>query len=94
MLTKIYPPELHSTNLDTDWFYRRGIKSVIVWGSQNTIAFNKICYGLASKSVSELIDNVKQLSAEPGILSRTPALGSSVAWISALLLIMLVLILY
>jgi len=94
MLTKIYPPELHSTNLDTDWFYRRGIKSLIFWGSQNTIAFHKFCYGIASKSVSELIDNVKQLSAEPGILSRTPALGSSVAWISALLLIMLLLTLY
>ena len=94
MLTKIYPPELHSTNLDTDWFYRRGIKSLIVWGTQNTISFHKFCYGIASKSVSELIDNVKQLSAEPGILSRTPALGSSVAWISALLLIILLLILY
>jgi multicomponent Na+:H+ antiporter subunit D len=30
MVTKIYPPELHSTNLDADWFWRKPIKGLVV----------------------------------------------------------------
>ena len=91
MLTKIYPPELHSTNLDTDWFYRRGFKSLIAYFGRNSNAFYQlICEG-ASGIVSELISSAKRLSNNEGILSRTPAIGSSITWISALLLVILLL---
>ncbi len=30
MLWKIYPPELRSTNLDTDWFYRKGATAALL----------------------------------------------------------------
>ena len=91
MLTKIYPPELHSTNLDTDWFYRRGFKSLIAYFGRNSNAFYRlICEG-ASGIVSELISSAKRLSNNEGILSRTPAIGSSITWISALLLVILLL---
>ncbi|MDA8097211.1 MAG: Na(+)/H(+) antiporter subunit D [Desulforudis sp.] len=29
MITRYYPPELHAINLDTDWFYRRGVPRLI-----------------------------------------------------------------
>ena len=41
--------------------------------------------------VSELISSAKRLSNNEGILSRTPAIGSSITWISALLLVILLL---
>ncbi|MDP6518348.1 MAG: hypothetical protein QF411_00480, partial [Planctomycetota bacterium] len=29
MLAKIYPPELHSTNLDIDWLWRRALPAIL-----------------------------------------------------------------
>ena len=90
-LMKIYPSETRGINLDTDWIYRKGVMTLIIYSNRylNT-GYRVVCDG-AVGIISEVINSAKQLGNNDGILSRTPALGSSIAWISGLLLLVLLL---
>ena len=90
-LIKIYPSDTRGINLDTDWVYRKGLMTLITYSNRylNT-AYRVVCDG-AAEIISEVINSAKQLGNNDGILSRTPALGSSIAWISGLLLLVLLL---
>ena len=90
-LIKIYPSDTRGINLDTDWVYRKGLMTLIIYsnGYLNT-GYRVVCDG-AVGIISEVINSAKQLGNNDGILSRTPALGSSIAWISGLLLLVLLL---
>lgn len=41
MITRYYPPELHAINLDTDWFYRRGVPRLIGYISPAVARFSE-----------------------------------------------------
>ena len=90
-LIKIYPSDTRGINLDTDWVYRKGLMTLIIYSNRylNT-GYRVICDG-AMGIISEVINSAKQLGNYDGMLSRTPALGSSIAWISGLLLLVLLL---
>ena len=90
-LIKIYPSDTRGINLDTDWVYRKGLMTLIIYSNRylNT-GYRVVCNG-AVGIISEVINSAKQLGNNDGILSRTPALGSSIAWISGLLLLVLLL---
>ena len=90
-LIKIYPSDTRGINLDTDWVYRKGLMTLIIYSNRylNT-GYRVVCDG-AVGIISEVITSAKQLGNNDGILSRTPALGSSIAWISGLLLLVLLL---
>ena len=90
-LIKIYPSDTRGINLDTDWVYRKGLMTLIIYSNRylNT-GYRVVCDGLVG-IISEVINSAKQLGNNDGILSRTPALGSSIAWISGLLLLVLLL---
>ena len=90
-LIKIYPSDTRGINLDTDWVYRKGLMALIIYSNRylNT-GYRVVCDG-AVGIISEVINSAKQLGNNDGILSRTPALGSSIAWISSLLLLVLLL---
>ena len=90
-LIKIYPSDTRGINLDTDWVYRKGLMTLIIYSNRylNT-GYRVVCDG-AMGIISEVINSAKQLGNNDGILSRTPALGSSIAWISGLLLLVLLL---
>lgn len=90
-LTEIYPSDTRGINLDTDWVYRKGLMTLIIYSNRylNT-GYRVVCDG-AVGIISEVINSAKQLGNNDGILSRTPALGSSIAWISGLLLLVLLL---
>ncbi|MBH67928.1 MAG: Na(+)/H(+) antiporter subunit D [Rhodospirillaceae bacterium] len=89
MLTKVYPPELHSTNLDSDWFYRRFLKLLAIRsGSILNYGYNIACKGSLG-ILDEVITCAKNLSSGKGLLARTPAIGNNIIWISALLLLVL-----
>ena len=90
-LIKIYPSDTRGMNLDTDWVYRKGLMTLIIYSNRylNT-GYRVVCDG-AVGIISEVINSAKQLGNNDGILSRTPALGSSIAWISGLLLLVLLL---
>ena len=90
-LMKIYPSDTRGINLDTDWVYRKGLMTLIIYSNRylNT-GYRVVCDG-AVGIISEVINSAKQLGNYDGMLSRTPALGSSIAWISGLLLLVLLL---
>jgi multicomponent Na+:H+ antiporter subunit D len=76
MLYKIYPPELKSTNLDTDWIYRRflpcvfrGIGRVIGWADR-TIRTESMTI------LNELIAMIERQHGNKSTLSRNMHAGT------------------
>ena len=90
-LIKIYPSDTRGINLDTDWVYRKGLMTLIIYSNRYLNAGYRVLCDGAVGIISEVINSAKQLGNNDGILSRTPALGSSIAWISGLLLLVLLL---
>jgi multicomponent Na+:H+ antiporter subunit D len=84
-LKGLYPPELHSTNLDSEWFYRRVFPAI--W--QRLITFGTpVWEGGKQISLASLkwsIDLVTRHHLPEGILARTWPTGSMVLWIAVLL---------
>jgi multicomponent Na+:H+ antiporter subunit D len=86
MWTRIYPPELRSTNLDFDWFYR-------VAGPEATksfhCAFNETCARLrkAMQKPAMAVAAAIARQREPGgLLLRSWPTGSMALWVLLLLL--------
>ena len=90
-LIKIYPSDTRGINLDTDWVYRKGLMTLIIYSNRYLNTGYRVVCDRAVGIISEVINSAKQLGNNDGILSRTPALGSSIAWISGLLLLVLLL---
>ena len=85
-LKGMYPPELRSTNLDVDWFYRRGAPKVlhrfftVIWQWDNSLR-NKFTAKL-NTSLTYMAGRNIQVSS---ILSKNFPLGSMVLWVAVLL---------
>jgi len=85
MRSNIYPPELRSTNLDFDWFYRKpgaylikGFGSLITNGEKGIVSvLKKILFITGTK--------LHRHHGPEGILSRTWPTGSMVMWVATLL---------
>lgn len=87
--TGIYPPELRSVNLDTDWFYRRllpGFVSAVV--RVGTPIQDRFFSGSKSLVIS-LIGVVRSLHSSQGILGRTWLTSSSVLVVTIFLAVYL-----
>ena len=87
--TRRYPHEIPSTNLDTDWFYRRPIPAMvrrIGWGIG-------IAQGAMARMGNVLKEQFQQLSSDlqgpGGIAERTWATSTMVLWAAVLLAIYL-----
>ncbi len=79
-LTGIYPPELRSTNLDSDWAYRRLLPSVV-----------RVCLTVGSQARAELTAAARsagrwiyglvfRLHGPEGVFARTWSTGSIAIW--------------
>ena len=90
MLTRAYPAELRAINLDTDWFYRRAAKAAFLAVGRLIDRAN----GWATSSLIRLIGGFISLCRGEfnplGTMGGSSRVGSGVAWISALLLVGLV----
>ncbi len=85
-LKGLYPPELHSTNLDFDWFYRRAFPVAIqrafsvIW---------KVDSAIRDFFLSKLDMGMNFIAARnkgvSGLLSRTYPAGSMVMWVAVIL---------
>ena len=87
--TGIYPPELRSVNLDTDWFYRRllpGFVSAVV--RVGTPIQDRFFSGSKALVIS-LIGVVRSLHSSQGILGRTWLTSSSVLVVTIFLAVYL-----
>ena len=85
MRTGIYPPELKSTNLDTDWFYRKFLVSLIKWIRKRV----KLIFFMGSLLVTIILQkSIKRLYSwygPEGHVARVWPTGSMVIWIAILL---------
>jgi multicomponent Na+:H+ antiporter subunit D len=91
MRTGIYPPELRSVNLDSDWFYRVFLyKLSLKAGSALERARAVVAAGL--KIVARgLFAHIDRYHGAQGTLARTWPIGSMAIWVVVLLLAYLLL---
>ncbi|MCB1509726.1 MAG: Na(+)/H(+) antiporter subunit D [Hyphomicrobiaceae bacterium] len=85
MRTGIYPPELRSTNLDTDWFYRKPGKALlqgVAWLAATTSA--GISQGIVSL-VTSLVAFTRSHHGPDGIFGRSWPTGTMAFWTAVLL---------
>jgi multicomponent Na+:H+ antiporter subunit D len=78
--TGIYPPELRATNLDTDWFYRRAGKDLVVSIGSALWRLRAIVVGAGLRLVARFVDDVRRLHGPGGIFARTWSTGSIALW--------------
>ncbi len=70
-LTKLYPPEVPSTNLDTDWFYRIPGRNLLHWGAAATSGVWGMSWGFASRRFEEALGRVLAEHGPEGRLARS-----------------------
>lgn len=81
----IYPPELKSVNLDTDWFYRRLAPKVVRWIWDGALAVQTRLVRVAARSLNHLLVVVFHYHGPDGVLARTWAIGGAALWVLILL---------
>lgn len=90
MRSNLYPPEVRSINLDTDWFYRR-LAPALVRRIGGAIAALQSTLGSGiERQVQQVIGTVYRHHGPQGALARTWPAGSTVLWVAILLGAMLI----
>jgi multicomponent Na+:H+ antiporter subunit D len=91
MRTGLYPKETPSTNLDTDWVYRKMLPTAVHafarWGGRARSAFD----AAFMHRLDRVVSRIYQHYGPAGVFARTWATGSSVIWVLVLLVLFLVL---
>lgn len=85
MRTGLYPPELRSVNLDSDWLYRRLFPAII--GRADTVV-RRLFYSAVNvrqRRVARVIETIYRHHGPQGVLARTWPTGSTVLWVALLL---------
>jgi multicomponent Na+:H+ antiporter subunit D len=84
-LANIYPPELKSVNLDSEWIYRRVIPDYVHLLLKKLKPVDQYIRNNASNMVKVILDMLAQHHGSYGILARTWPTGSIVIWVAILL---------
>ena len=85
MMERLYPPELHSTNIDADWLYRRGAPRLL--GAIGRV-IARADAGLRAHALRQLRALMRQVaiySGPTGILARTLPIGRTTIWVLVML---------
>jgi multicomponent Na+:H+ antiporter subunit D len=89
--TGLYPAETPSTNLDTDWIYRRLLPR-IYWGSYGALSRARAASGQrVIGAVQRMIRRADRHHGPQGLFSRTWPTGSTVLWVAVILFAFLLL---
>ena len=91
MVFKIYPPELRSTNIDFDWIYRRGLRTLIISLGKCVNYTENLLFSAASKSLRAMMAFIHLRFASFNKNAQTSTVGNALVWVLALLLSLLVL---
>ena len=85
MRTGIYPPELRSVNLDTDWIYRRLLPGVCrgVW--RGMVGVHALVTSTALRALDRVLVVVFHYHGPAGLLARTWQIGGAALWVVAML---------
>jgi multicomponent Na+:H+ antiporter subunit D len=83
--TGIYPPELQSVNLDSDWLYRRVLPTAAkdLWEAVEHLHQRVIA--AAQRPIRWVLDMLYRHHGPEGRLARTWPTGSMVLWVAVLL---------
>lgn len=84
-LAHIYPPELKSTNLDAEWFYRKLLPDCVIKLGCMVLRIDQKIRGWLNQIAMRALDLLSQHHGSHGILSRTWPTGSMVLWVAVLL---------
>ena len=85
MRTGIYPPELRSTNLDTDWAYRRALPTILSWIDDRVVNAWTLWINRMQNGVRRFINQLYRHHGPQGILARTWPTGSMAFWTTVML---------
>ena len=84
-ISGLYPPELRSTNIDSEWVYRRLLPGMVSrlatmgdWWQGGIVEGGR-------RGVDRLVGGVYRHHGPQGIFARTWATGSTVLWVAVLL---------
>ena len=89
--TGIYPPELRSVNLDSDWLYRVVAPAAVSFGGRLIGWVQRTGGAAVSAGIHRFVDFTLRESRPQGLLVRTWATGSMALWVMVMLLAYLVL---
>ncbi|MBM3526777.1 MAG: Na(+)/H(+) antiporter subunit D [Alphaproteobacteria bacterium] len=91
MRTGIYPPELRSTNVDFDWFYRKGGKGLAVaTGGALQTAWDGFVTA-SRRATRQVIAGIYRHHGPEGMLARTWPTGDMTFWTTVILAACLIL---
>lgn len=80
-----YPPELRSTNLDTDWIYRRYIPLLVRRFLESLVEARRELRRWRAGAATYLLDRVFHYHGPRGIMARTWAISGAALWVMILL---------
>ncbi|MBB5518257.1 Na(+)/H(+) antiporter subunit D [Amphiplicatus metriothermophilus] len=83
--TGLYPPELKSTNLDSDWFYRVPGRALLSWTAGATRALWRLSWRLFTGRVERAMERIYAVHGPEGRLARTWPVGSMALWTAVVL---------
>ena len=89
--TGIYPPELRSVNLDSDWLYRVVAPSAVSFGGGLIGGVQRAGGAAFSAGIQRVADFILRESQPQGLLVRTWPTRSMALWVMVMLLAYLVL---
>lgn len=81
----LYPSELNSTNLDTDWIYRRGLYSLVRSAYLASDRAWQAATNLITRNAVAFVRRLYRHHGPEGILARTWPTGSMAFWATVLL---------
>lgn len=84
-LKGLYPPELHSTNLDAEWIYRRVVPATVRKLSSLGQPLQAALHINVVKYCANCMGGLIRHHGPQGILARTWPTGSTVLWVAVLL---------
>jgi multicomponent Na+:H+ antiporter subunit D len=85
MWTRIYPPELRSVNLDTDWVYRRFAPTLVAGATFVIEALNRALAAARNLAVSRMRDALASAFGADGALGSVRTTSGMVLWVAVLL---------
>jgi len=87
----VYPPEIKSTNLDSDWFYRKAAPVFFRALGRGVSAFQTALFGGVRGRVNAAVDQLYHYTGPKGGLARSWPSGLLAMWIAILLGVTLIL---
>ena len=88
--TGLYPPEMRSTNLDSDWIYRRMCPAILTFLGEIVKHMHLRALARGQVRLRQFIATVYRHHGPQGALARTWPTGSTVLWVAVLLCVTLI----